>query len=107
MFILQTPENMAKAIGSRIRMTRLARNLSQAELAAMTDVSLSSIKRLEATGQGTLQLLASVAVALHATDGLETLFVQPAQTIAQAEAVANVFTRKRARKASLKRVKVD
>lgn len=103
MFILQSPKNMAKVIGLRIRTLRLSRNLSQAELAAMTDVSLSSIKRLEATGQGTLQLLASVAVALNAANGLESLFVQPVQTIAQAEAVANMASRQRARKASLKR----
>ena len=70
----------------------------------MAAVSLSSIKRLEATGQGTLLLLASVAVSLHATDGFETLFMQPVQTIAQAEAAVKVVTRKRARKTSLKRV---
>jgi transcriptional regulator with XRE-family HTH domain len=100
MFVLQSPEAISRVIGERIRVLRLARNLSQGELACMAGFSLSSIRRLESTGQGTLKLLASVALALQAVDALESLFVFPVETIAQAEAAARVGSRRRARKTS-------
>jgi len=64
----------------------------------MAGASLSSIRRLEAGGQGTLILLARVAMALRTTQGLEGLFNEPLQTIAQAEAAVQVAQRQRARK---------
>jgi len=85
-------------LGGRIRALRLAHNLSQQELAGMAGASLSSIRRLEAGGQGTLILLARVAMALQATQGLRGLFNEPVQTIAQAEAAVQVAKRQRARK---------
>lgn len=98
MFALQSPDSITRVLGERVRVLRLARNISQAELAAMAGVSLSSIKRFEASGQGTLRLLGAVTIALQATDALDILFVQPVQTIAQAEAAADSGLRKRARK---------
>ena len=76
---------------------RLAHNLSQSSLALMCGASLSSIRRLEATGQGTLELVVRAASALNATSGFEALFAPPMQSIAQAEAAARVATRRRAR----------
>lgn len=98
MLSLQTPEDIACTVATRIRSLRLARNLSQGDLAGMAEVSLSSIRRLEATRQGTLQLLAGVALALNATAGLAALFAFPTQTIAQAEAAASAGLHRRARK---------
>jgi transcriptional regulator with XRE-family HTH domain len=98
MLFLESPESICRTIGARGRALRLARNLSQQELALMTGVSLSSIRRFESDGQGALDLLARIAVALQATDGLEPLFELPRQTIAQAEAAAQVVRRQRARK---------
>ncbi len=84
-------------LGMRVRDWRLAQNLSQQELALKASASLSSIRRLESTGQATLNLLVRVAQALQATQALEELFVRPVQTIAQLEQSA-VPVRQRARK---------
>ena len=78
---------------------RLAHNFSQSTLAQMCGASLSSIRRLEATGQGTLDLVVRTATALNTTAGFDALFAPPLQSIAQAEAAARVATRQRARSA--------
>jgi transcriptional regulator with XRE-family HTH domain len=93
---VRTPEENAGLIGYRCRALRLERNLSQANLAAMTDSSLSSIRRLEARGQGTLLLLARVAQALQAAYQFETFLALPAIRIADVEREAARAVRKRA-----------
>ena len=98
MLALQTPHSICLALGARVRLLRLARNLSQLELAGMCGASLSSIRRLEAQGQATLSLLVRAALALNAAGGLEDLFVLASQTIAQAEAAVGAQQRRRARK---------
>ena len=88
-------------LGERVRALRLARNLSQQELADMCGASLSTVRRLEASGQGSLHLVVQVAQALHATQGLEALFALPGRSIAEAEAAVLLSTRQRARKPRL------
>ncbi|HEV6964470.1 helix-turn-helix transcriptional regulator [Roseateles sp.] len=88
-------------LGLRLRALRLARNLGQAELAARAGCSLSAVRRLEAQGQGSLELVVRVAQALQAADGLGALFELPAVTsIAQAEAAAGGPVRRRASRRS-------
>lgn len=84
-------------LGSRIKRFRLAQNLTQQQLADMTNSSLSSIRRLEGQGQGGLELMVSVAQALQSIEHLDNLFQQPVQTIAQAEREQLLATRQRAR----------
>ena len=98
MFFLESSESICRTVGARSRALRLARNLSQQELARMAGVSLSSIRRFESGGQGAFNLVARIAIALQATDGMEPLFALPQQTIAQAEAAAQTVQRQRARK---------
>jgi transcriptional regulator with XRE-family HTH domain len=98
MLFLESSESIRRAIGARSRALRLARNLSQQELARMTGASLSSIRRFEAQGRGAFDLVARIAIALQATDGLDSLFTLPQQTITQAEAAVQVVRRQRARK---------
>jgi len=98
MFFLESPESICRTIGARSRALRLARNLSQQELAQMAGVSLSSIRRFESGGQGAFDFVARIALALQATDGMEPLFTLPQQTIAQTEAAAQAVRRRRARK---------
>lgn len=93
---LLSPGELCQALGARCRVLRLARNLSQAELAAMTGSSLSSIRRLEARGQGTLLLLARVAQALQAVNQFESFLVLPVVRIADAERDAALAGRRRA-----------
>ncbi len=99
MIFLQSADSACTTLGMRVRDWRLAQNLSQQELALKTSASLSSIRRLEANGQATLNLLVRVAQAMQATQALEELFVRPVQTIAQLEQSA-APARQRARKPS-------
>lgn len=88
-------------LGQRLRAWRLLRNLSQDELAARAGCSLSAVRRLEAKGQGSLELVVRVAQAVQAADGLNSLFELPALTsIAQAEALAASPARRRASRRS-------
>jgi len=93
---LLSPDEICRQLGTRCRALRLARNLSQAELAAMTGSSLSSIRRLEGSGQGTLLLLARIAQALQATTQFESFLVQPIVRIADVERALAGVRRQRA-----------
>jgi transcriptional regulator with XRE-family HTH domain len=93
---LDTPEEICGLLGSRCRTLRLARNLSQTDLAAMTSSSLSSIRRLESHGQGTLLLLARVAQALQVAQQFEPFLVLPTTRIADIERQQALILRRRA-----------
>jgi transcriptional regulator with XRE-family HTH domain len=95
---LESPKSICRTVGIGSRALRLARNLSQQELARMTGASLSSIRRFESSGQGAFDLVVRIALALQATNGLDLLFALPQHTIAQAEAAVQVVQRQRARK---------
>ena len=96
-FSFLSPQDICRALGERIKRLRLAQNLSQQQLAQMSQGSLSSVRRLEAQGQGSLEFVVRVAQALQAVDELEGLFAQPIQSIAQAEAEQALASRQRAR----------
>jgi transcriptional regulator with XRE-family HTH domain len=97
MFDLLPAPAVCAQLGQRLRALRLLRNLGQAELAARAGCSLSAVRRLEAQGQGSLELVVRVAQALQAAEGLGMLFELPALTsIAQAEALAGGPSRRRA-----------
>jgi transcriptional regulator with XRE-family HTH domain len=96
-FNMMSSDAICAELGARIKRVRLQRNLTQQQLCAMTNSSLSSIRRLEAQGQGSVALLVGVAQALQVSNQLESLFNEPVQTIAQAEELARVLTRQRAR----------
>lgn len=98
MFGLNPPDAICRTLGERVRALRLARNLSQQELADMGGVSLSTVRRLEASGQGSVLLLVQVALALGAADGLQELFALPARTIAELDAATQATQRQRARR---------
>ncbi len=84
-------------LGVRIKQLRLARNISQQQLADMTQGSLSSVRRLEAAGQGTLDFVVRVAQALQVVEQVNAWFVESAQSIAEAERLQQVAQRQRAR----------
>lgn len=96
-FNLLSSEAVCAKLGARIKRLRLMRNLSQKEVADMVLASLSSIRRLESHGQGTLLLLVRVANAVQAVGQLDSLFTESIQTIAQAEREEALSLRKRAR----------
>lgn len=59
------PQALCVEFGKRLKQLRLAQNLRQQELADKTVGSLSSVRRLEPQGQGTLEFLVRVSQALH------------------------------------------
>ena len=96
-FNLFAPKRICLEMGSRIKRLRLAQNLTQEQLAQMSQGSLSSVRRLEAQGQGGFEFIVRVAQALQVVDQLELLFVPPAQSISQIEREQSLATRQRAR----------
>ena len=103
-FELLTHQEICREFGQRCRRLRLQANLSQLELAERAGASLSSIRRLESRGQATLELLVRVAQSLHLVSHLESLFVLPVLSIADAE--RDVAATKRQRAASPRRKKL-
>ena len=96
-FNLLSSSGICSELSGRIKRTRLAKNLSQQQLADMTENSLSSMRRLETKGQGSLEFIVRVAQALQAVEPLEDLFVQPVQSITQAQREPSLAQRRRAR----------
>lgn len=95
-FALLTHEEICRELGQRCKHLRLQANLSQLELAQRSGASLSSIRRLEASGQATLELLVRVTQALHLVSHLENLLVVPVHSIADAERALTAKQRQRA-----------
>ena len=73
------------------------RNLTQKQLADMTGASLSSVRRFEVYGQGSLDLFVKIAQALQVVQQLEPLFVQQETSIADLEKQQAATQRQRAR----------
>jgi transcriptional regulator with XRE-family HTH domain len=96
-FNLLSSQSICTELGGRIKRLRLAQNLAQQQLADMTQSSLSSVRRLETQGQGSLEFIVRVVQALQAVEQLEGLFLQPVQSIAQAEREQSLAHRQRAR----------
>ena len=96
-FIFVSSAAILAELGARIRQLRLLANLTQQQLADMSGASLSSIRRFEASGQGSVDLLVRVAQALQVSSQLEPLFVQSTPSIAEVEKSVKLAGRQRAR----------
>lgn len=97
-FILSTPDEVLATIGNRLREQRIARELPQSELAAMTGLSLGAIRKLESSGKSSLDTLVRVAQALGLVSELDCLFELKRDSIAQMRMVERTHQRKRAPK---------
>jgi len=71
------PAALLRQLGGRLREHRLARGWTQEELAERSGVAVSTLKLLEAKGQGSLQRLARVASALGIAGEMNGWFSQP------------------------------
>lgn len=78
-------------------MIRLAKNLTQQQLSDMVGASLSSLRRFEAQGQGSLEMFVKITQALQVVHQLEPLFTQQDASIAELEKQQALHQRKRAR----------
>jgi transcriptional regulator with XRE-family HTH domain len=95
-FSMATSEQMRISLCGQIKNIRLARNITQAQLAGESGVSLRTIKKLE-DGQGiSLDTFIRVLIALRLQNNLKTLLPDP--TVRPIERVnINGKERKRAR----------
>ncbi|RZT11403.1 Helix-turn-helix domain-containing protein [Duganella sp. CF402] len=85
-FNLASPAEVCVALGERLKATRQAKGIQQAELAARSGISRNTLLALESHGQGSMTTLVRVASALGIVDQLQSLFVLRIQSIAQLEA---------------------
>lgn len=93
---LATPVEILQTLGGRLRLQRLAQNLSQRELARMAGLSLGAVRKLEHDGQCSLETLVRALQALGLLGELEELFVLRRQSIAQMELAEQARQRQRA-----------
>ena len=97
-FIILSSTAICSELGLRCKVLRLMRNLTQRQLAAMTGASLSSLRRFEVHGQGSLDLFIKITQALQVVQQLEPLFVQQETSIADIEKQQAATQRQRARR---------
>jgi transcriptional regulator with XRE-family HTH domain len=71
---IMAPEEIQKAIASKVRNLRLELNLSQQTLSKKSGVSYGSLKKFEQTGQISMASLLKLAVVLGRIDDFLTLF---------------------------------
>lgn len=66
------------AIGQRIKLRRLALDLTQQVAAAKAGVAYRTWRRMEGEGQASIEDLVRAAIALRCDEGLAALFPEPA-----------------------------
>jgi transcriptional regulator with XRE-family HTH domain len=77
-FSIASPEVVAAALGERLEQIRLARNISQADLAEEAGVSRSTVARLARPGQGiSLDSFIRIMQALDLAHHLQALLPDP------------------------------
>ncbi len=94
------PKDIATDLALRAKQLRLSMNLTQAQLAKQSGVSLGSLKRFEGSGEISLQNLLLLAVALEAAEAFKNVFVPTAtyKSVDEVLKLKKVNLRKRARK---------
>lgn len=95
-FILAPANQIFQTLGQRVRAQRLAQGLPQRELAQMAGLSLGALRKLESSGQSSLETLVRAVQALGLADDLQDLFVLKRQSIAQMEQTEAASQRRRA-----------
>ncbi len=71
---LQTPSDTQRELASRAKARRLELNISQAELAERSGVSLGSLRRFETTGEISLHSFLELALVLGELKEFSSLF---------------------------------
>jgi transcriptional regulator with XRE-family HTH domain len=97
-FNLATSNEIVRALGLRLRAQRLARSITQEELASRAGVAVGSVKKLESSGNTTLRTFISIVQALSLVDEFATILaLKPQASIAEMER-AEGAARQRARR---------
>lgn len=94
-----TPSELPRQLALRARALRVARSLTQEELAARAGIALSTLRAFERSGRISLHRLLAVAHVLGALQEFEVLFPPPAaRTMADLEALSERQARKYGRR---------
>lgn len=80
-FSLATPQEIETEVAQRIRLVRVARRMTQRELAESVGVSVGTIRNVERTGDCAFSTIIKVAQALRLERGLEDMFKMGVQSI--------------------------
>lgn len=80
-FSLASPKEIEAEMAQRIRLARIGRNMTQADLATRVGVSVGTIRNLERTGDCAFSTIIKIAQALRLEAGLESLFKMDIQSI--------------------------
>lgn len=81
-----TAPEVVRELGQRLRTQRLAKSVTQQELAARAGVSVGAIKKLEATGRTTMETYVRAVQALGLIDDLaDFMQLRPTTSIAEME----------------------
>ena len=78
--MLETPSELACALGQRIRLRRLAIGYTQADAAERSGVAYRTWRRLEGEGRASIEDLVRAAIALRCEQDFASLFPEPAAT---------------------------
>ena len=73
------PKEIREILGRRFQQLRLAKNLTQAQVSAISGVSLASVRAFEQTGEVSLKNLVHLAEAVRREGDLDALF-KPARS---------------------------
>jgi len=92
-----SPTELCAAVGRKAKERRLALGLRQIDLAAQAGIPLSTLKRFENGGDGSLEMVVRVAFALRAEREFVTLF-PPHDARTLDDILAAQHRRRRARK---------
>jgi transcriptional regulator with XRE-family HTH domain len=96
---MNTPVQIGKLLGDRVRTLRLLEDWTRDTLASRAGVAASSLKRFETTGKASLDLVLRVAHALGRLEEFDAILIpQPARTLADLERQSQGPSRKRGRK---------
>lgn len=91
-----TTDELALAIGRRLRDRRLAQNVTLRELAKRSGLSVGAVRNMEVDGKTTLHSLIRVVQALGLGSELAQLFELRQRSIAEMEEAAQASRRQRA-----------
>lgn len=75
--MLKLPAELLSDLGEAIRARRIALDYSQQEAARRAGIGVRTLRRMETAGQGTIERLINVAIALRCEDRTGDLFPLP------------------------------
>lgn len=74
---LQSPDDIERELGDRLRQLRVQQELRQGDLAERAGVDVKALRRFEQSGQGSVSTLVRICFALGVQNQLAALFPPP------------------------------